>query len=512
MSNFDKLHELVHSLSLSERRYFKRFAARADSDVKQQYVLLFDTIAQMTTHDEVILTKKLEKLNVSTTYLAADKYYLYGVVLKTLRSYHEGRSARLRVREYLADVEILFAKGLIPHCLQILKKARQYAEKLELLSALIDIEVWQRKIEGYAYGQGDFEKKFIETSLILNKINNLNDYNLLYYRISDIQQREWKARHHELSKKIATFMAQPLLRSPDEALTLAAKIRFYEIKAKCCFVINDVAGEYASNAEIQKLIAQEEGFMEQYPFEYVALYSRYMALVKQVSPKQFYEILRQFREIPQKMVWYKTEISAHVFILSYSSELSWLIQQKQFDLALQKMPETERLFQQYAPLLLNKLKIATQYMMAYIYFVNKQFDQALTGINKILNEYDESDRPDIYSVTRLLNLVLHYEMKNYRSIIYETNNTYLFFKKRNKLFESEKIILHFLKKVQTIKTNENLRETFIKLRHKLSLICEDEYERRLLNYFDFITWLDAKIAQKDLLEVMKKKQNLGSLS
>jgi len=47
--------------------------------------------------------------------------------------------------------------------------------------------------------------------------------------------------------------------------------------------------------------------------------------------------------------------------------------------------------------------------------------------------------------------------------------------------------------------------TFSKLRQELVIIAKDPFEKTILEYFDFISWLDSKNQKRPFAEIVKEK-------
>ena len=104
----DRLFELISSMSMSEKRYFKLFAGRHSGNEKSNYLKMFEVLEKMEDFQNDLLVQQLEKLEVSTRYLSSDKNYLYNLVLRSLSAFHWSKTAGLQVKEMLHQVEILF--------------------------------------------------------------------------------------------------------------------------------------------------------------------------------------------------------------------------------------------------------------------------------------------------------------------------------------------------------------------------------------------------------------------
>ena len=66
--------------------------------------------------------------------------------------------------------------------------------------------------------------------------------------------------------------------------------------------------------------------------------------------------------------------------------------------------------------------------------------------------------------------------------------------------------MKFIKeKVPHINTSGKLKAAFIELKKELEKQLDDPLEKKALDYFDFITWIESKITKKDFKTLSKEK-------
>jgi hypothetical protein len=140
----DPLFLLVHSLSKSEKRYFKLFCQHNGRD--NDYLRLFAEVEKQETYDEAAIKERFagEKF-ISQLHVA--KHYLRHQILKCLRNYHAKISREAMIHDLLRNVEILFQKELYGLCATELQKAEGLARQYEQFAQLVDIHNWKRKLE-----------------------------------------------------------------------------------------------------------------------------------------------------------------------------------------------------------------------------------------------------------------------------------------------------------------------------------------------------------------------------
>ena len=130
MSNFQKesLFQLIKSLSKSEKRQFKLYANRLQSNSDTKFIALFNLLDKMNDYDE---QKILQSKIVKREQLSNVKSHLYKQILINLRLSASTKNKRLQLREQLDYVYILYNKGLYDQSLLMLQRVKAQAEKLD---------------------------------------------------------------------------------------------------------------------------------------------------------------------------------------------------------------------------------------------------------------------------------------------------------------------------------------------------------------------------------------------
>ena len=144
------------------------------------------------------------------------------------------------------------------------------------------------------------------------------------------------------------------------------------------------------------------------------------------------------------------------------------------------------------------------YKFACMYFGNSNYQNVVFWLNKIINMKDFDIRSDIHGFARILNLISHYELGNLDLVDYYIRSTYRFLIKKNDLHLFQKIIMKFLRKLSSI-TRDQLIDAFKELREQLVPLNDKFYERRPFIYFDILSWLESKIENRDVQEVIREK-------
>ena len=113
-------------------------------------------------------------------------------------------------------------------------------------------------------------------------------------------------------------------------------------------------------------------------------------------------------------------------------------------------------------------------------------------------------REDLLCFSRVLNLVAHYEAGLDYHLESLLRGTYKFLIKMNDLHEVQKEMIKFIRGLQDIYP-QNLKNAFIDLHKKLKVYEDHPFERRAFLYLDVISWLESKIENIPVGEIIRKK-------
>ena len=113
-------------------------------------------------------------------------------------------------------------------------------------------------------------------------------------------------------------------------------------------------------------------------------------------------------------------------------------------------------------------------------------------------------REDLQCFARVLNLVAHYEAGLDYHLESLLKSTYKFLIKINDLYKVQKEMIKFIKGLQDIYPHD-LKNAFIELHKTLKTYEDHPYERRAFLYLDIISWLESKIENKSVGQVIRDK-------
>ena len=113
-------------------------------------------------------------------------------------------------------------------------------------------------------------------------------------------------------------------------------------------------------------------------------------------------------------------------------------------------------------------------------------------------------REDLLCFSRVLNLVAHYEAGLDYHLETLLRSTYKFLIKMNDLHEVQKEMIKFIRGLQDIYP-QDIKKEFKKLLEVLKPFEDHPFERRAFLYLDVISWLESKISNRPVGQIVKEK-------
>lgn len=160
------LHELIHSLTKMEKRYFKLYAARTSGTKQTSVLKVFDAIAKQQEYDEKALLGKFNKESFASNF-PAYKSHIYTVVLRSLAHYHESSSPTDSISTQLRQVRILIEKNLYKQAYKLNQRIRIRATEIEDFASILESIENDRRILTARKGEYLFDEP---SEIVINRL------------------------------------------------------------------------------------------------------------------------------------------------------------------------------------------------------------------------------------------------------------------------------------------------------------------------------------------------------
>lgn len=503
MVNTPAVFQLIHSLSKSEKRYFKLFTSLQGG--MKDYHHLFDLMEKESNFEMV--RKQFAARKNDAAFEATCKY-LYKVLTDSLIQGRMETDKTTRILNTLMKARVLFEKSLYEEGLALIEKAKKdAAESEEFL-----IQLWASQTELYYLSNLNFhtidEKELVEKQMkiaeLLKYQKNIHQhtslYELLRHRLmysGEVRTQEQKIRLNDLVVSELNYNSNPLADTfESEKIHLLFQSYYF-------ITINDPKSALKTFFELNDLLDKNKNLWIERPVDYLSTIEGILESLLLV--KRYKEIglfLEKLQHISINSVYFKVMVERVRFIYTCAS----LIHAGEFaELSSVRKQFEGELFRKIHLLDLSK-RAEIHLFDAIIHIGLGNMNQAHKELNKVLLESKLFYSLPSYRTFRLLHLLIHYELKNFDYIDYEIRSLKRTLKSESgKSFKIEKIIFRFFQK-RHLPVSYKARELEWKGFEKAFKKCEtDVYEMHLMRIFDFGSWVQARIMRMSFSEVLKSK-------
>ena len=438
---------------------------------------------------------------------AAVKNYLHQLILKSMRNFHAGSTIDIELKEMLIDIDFLYQKGLYKQCQKLHTKAEKLAVESDKKTQLLEILDWKAKLQ-QATNKNTTEEHFhknvfLEETAILKSIHLSMELKSEVLEIFNLIRRQGFAR----SKKE--------LDSITRVIKKYSKLNYKELNFNDKYYLNYInTVYYTSSGKFEKSLLYTQrniDLLESIPAKLrVEEFVKYVAslnnhVVNFVNLQRNKEI-KPYLEKIRSIATYNIRENILLWITSYKLVLGVTMKSGDYDLAKNIVEEIDSGIDFYSDQIPSTDIVLFKFNSAIVHFINNNYSKSIKALNEIINDNDLSLRDDIQSFARIIRLIVFWEKGEEELLPYATLSTYRFLYKRNKLYKFESIVLQFIKeKSPHINTRGQLKTAFIDLKEKLEKQLKDPLEKKALDYFDFITWIESKISKKEFKQLIKEK-------
>jgi len=507
----DDLFQLIKSMSKSEKGYFKKFASKHTIGEKNIYVKLFDAIEKMEAYDESVIKKRFSGEKFAEK-LYSTKNYLFNLILKALSSYHAEKFVVSRLNMMMIELNVLFEKGLYKQFKTLLNKAISIAsenEKPFYLALLYNKALTSVATDYYTdYDEFDYDKLKREALGNLDKLSINEQYHILYNDMFMFTKETGNVRNESDLEKLNSIFSNPLLQDESLAVTFDAKFKLYTVLGHYYRIVDDKINWLKYRKRLVGLMESEKKYIRENPRSYILALNNYLhACVYTGMNEEFEENLKKLKVFAKQFENKKEyiDIQSRIFMLTSDLELNYSIKSLNFENLRSIIDNIESGFKKFGAMISENRKISLYNRLAYACFLIREYGNSLLYLNRILNATNSKIEPEQHIFARIRSLIVHFEAGNYDLLEYSVRTTRRFLERSNRIFKFEKLILKFITLAVNYSDDEQRLALYGRLKEDISRLQDDKFEKNILEQFDFVSWIDSKIMNTAMLNVLKKK-------
>jgi hypothetical protein len=505
--SLDPVFQLIKSLTRSEKRHFRLFTNRQGSNEGLKFLQLFDALDEQERYDEErVLT---EVPAIKKVQLANLKANLYKQMLASLRLYHLGQNLDIQLREQLDYARVLYNRGLYQQSLKMLEKIKVAAHQAEMphiallaldFEKLIEAQYITRSLSGKA------ESLSAEVLATLGHLTQEHELSNLALRMYGLYLKIGHARNQEDSESITTFFRAAVAKVNLTSAGFYEKLYYYQAQVWYYTIIQNFRACYRYAQKWVDLFEVYPSMQEQQFMLYLkGLHNLLISLYNLQYYSKFSKVLKTLEALitnPERRTSPNTDML--LFLYFYTNQINAYFMRGRFTEGLNIIPELLDNLNRFHYQLDSHRRLVFYYKIASLYFGSGDYNKAIEYLTKVIQYKDISLREDIQCFARILNLIAHYEAGRDEVLEYQIKSVYRFLGKMNEQQQMQVAIFQFLRNLGDIAPAQ-LKEAFIQLKEKLISIATNPFERRPFLYLDIISWLESKIENVPVQEIIQRK-------
>lgn len=503
MADQDPLHQLIVSMSKSEKRYFRLYVVGLSGNDLNQYLDLFDALRKMKAYSSDLLLKRLKGKKIAG-YLPTARHHLYRMILKSMRAYQAEKSPMRQLRGLILDGVYLYEKTLYQQSLKMMLKARKIAENIEDLNSLLEINTWERKLIKLVAGESHREKlealALADGNLLAQKQDYHAHYGLLD-RVYLLANRSLDSRKRELRELLDEIEAAPLLQQAPEGKGFHCLWFYHQTNA----FSSHLKGDYV---KARDYFAEAALLWESHPEMIKADVLAYRSLLANLT--QISALLGQWDAVPPLMEKMRSlPVRSDVDQILLDQHLYQIELHRALNLG--KLSEAESLAAAIGPWL-NKhtatiapgRAASFRYNLMVLYFVLGQFEESLSWSRELLEGSDSKVRSDLQQGARILQLLLYFELEEEDLLQYRFRSTYRHLYQRQEIHAFEASALGLLRKLARFH-RDNVPVALLK---EMLVVLEELHaspEAAGTPVLDeLVYWVTSKVRNQSIREVVEE--------
>ncbi|MFV0249361.1 MAG: hypothetical protein ACK5H1_10455 [Tenacibaculum sp.] len=505
-SQNDALFILIKSLSKSEKRQFNLYIGRLGGNVDAKFFALFKFLEKQKVYEENTVIKSGI---VSKQQLSNLKAHLYRQILTSLRLNPVHKNIRIQIREQLDFATVLYLKGLYKQSLKLLEKAKNMAIDSEEKNIAYEIVEFEKIIESQHITRSiDTRaneltlqaKSLSQQNVITSKLSNLS------IQLYSILLKKGYAKNDDELKKINEYFNARLPNYNFNSLGFREKLWLYKTHLWHSFLTQDFLQSYKHASKWVNLFKEDAKNICLHPVFYlkgINYLLESLFFIKQYTKfKKEFALLEHIinnSTIPKNN---NTEIL--MFQYYYTNKLHLHFLEGSFKEGEYLVALIDKKIEQYTNLLDNHYIVVLHYKIACLYFGMGKNKESIVYLNKIIKSKKLHVAEDLQCFARILSLIAHYESGLDYHLEIQFKDTYRFLLKMENLQEVQKVFISSIKALSDVFPHQ-IKNEFKKIYHRLRVFENHPYEKRAFLYLDILSWLESKIENKTVAQIIQEK-------
>ncbi|MCE3229369.1 MAG: hypothetical protein K0S32_3920 [Bacteroidetes bacterium] len=499
-----ELHNLIRSLNKPEKRFFKLLSATEKMPVDKA-IALFDFIEKINDKDDLYYrTERETRIDISMENLNL----LYNLILNSQRNFYSETITSFSINDELSNLKILFEKAQYKQCRKMIKPVKEKAlesEKFNYLLEILELEKQLLSIEvlGEEYSI-QYKKLQEQQQNFIDHEKNVGTYYQLYARLRfQIKSNSLKGKKNQ-DAFFEAFLEDPKIKNPKNALSKKSMFLLMKCRALCYNALRHQEQRCKQLVDLKAFMQKDQLIFDEMPRQYMdVLYSLANTYIEQSEFSQAKKILSEIQGLINSRKIIGIDLVIKLQSYSYNAELLLLMSTGKFKEAAD-LAQTIYEFVLNNDTVFNKEdKSVLLYNLTNFYIYNNNYTTAQGLVDIVRTTTDKNARWDLKYYSRIQEMVICYELKEYSKLSLINNSIKALMKEKVFTTATETTFISFFNEIADNPTLNVPEKRYSVLYKELKNYLNTE-EDRWVNffYFNFLAYAGYKAGEghtKDLI-------------
>lgn len=501
-----KSESLIHLINNLTKQEKKEFSLYISNKPEKDYIFLFRLIDDKKVSDPEELKMSFLTAKPTSSFNTV-VIYLFDLLIDILTRLRTEQDSYYLLFNELLHARVLYEKSMYQECFQVLKKVKEKAVYYENHFALL---VAQRLELNYLLTL-DFEdmdeqkllNKQYKMNNTLKSIRQLNEQSSLYELLKYRMINRGASRSLEETQKLDDLVTSEI------SIVASAGVENFEIKknhqlfqANYFITVGDYKAAFNSFVELNKLFEENSHLWNNPPVYYLMTVE---GMLESLRIMHNYEDMNYFIEKLGKLSSPSSSFQLNVMYVIFIYRLFSFIDAGDFDKAGIWIAEHQTSLIDKMLLLKEQQQAEMSLYIALIHLGNGEYRKARKRLSATIGRGHLYSLP-LFRTIRIVNVMIHYELgdvdyiqSEIRSIKREMS------KNKGYNLKVESFLLKFLNYSFADTNRKKRAEIWESMAEEVHALYADKYETQILRKFDFVAWVEAKIFEVPLSDILKRE-------
>lgn len=502
----DFLLALIKSLTRSEKRQFRLYVNRLGINADAKFLLLFDIMDKMPEYDEARI---LEKKITTKQQLSNLKAHLYKQILISLRTNPSNQNIRIMLREQLDFATILYNRGLYKQSLKLLDKTKQTALNFEEKVIAYEIVEFEKVIES------QYITRSIGTRAddLIADTENLSELNTLNSRLSNLSLKLYSnmlangyAKSDAEKEAIDAYFYDHLPRKGLEIMGFRELLWYYKAHVWKNQLQQNTLFSYKYALKWVQLFYANPEMISSHPVWFIKGNSYLLnALFLLRRGNHFKHWLHQFETTLQQENFPKNDnTEAVAFTVLYNAKLNVLFLEGNYSQARKLIKEILAHKEFHDDKIDEHHIFILNFKIASTYFGEENYLKCISELEKIIHKKNSGIRDELYFHSHILAIMAMMDSGADETLEEMIEETLRFEKKMKQNNQYSATTAALVQDLWNAFPGEHrgIAQKYLKIYHEM---LANPYNARSFVYLDLVSWLEAKVQNRKMTEVIRKK-------